>query len=71
MNLKARAGIVRHALTFISHVAVAVAVAVAALVGLCPAVIDPAESRNWVTRILKSVPAPKPRDGKKRFVDTW
>ena len=35
-------------------------------------VIDPAESRRWIVRGLKSVPAPAPRAGKKRpFVDTW
>ena len=35
-------------------------------------VIDPAESRRWIARGLKSVPAPAPRTGKKRpFVDTW
>lgn len=35
-------------------------------------VIDPAESRRWIVRGLKSVPAPAPRTGKKRpFVDTW
>jgi len=35
-------------------------------------VIDPAESRRWIVRGLKSVPAPQPRTDKKRpFVDTW
>jgi len=35
-------------------------------------VIDPAESRNIVTRALKSVPVAPPRTGKKRpHVDTW
>lgn len=35
-------------------------------------VIDPAESRRWIARGLKSVPVPGPRTGKKRpFVDTW
>ena len=35
-------------------------------------VIDPAESRQWISRGLASVPAPPPRTGKKRpCVDTW
>jgi acetyl-CoA carboxylase carboxyltransferase component len=35
-------------------------------------VIDPAETRGWIMRGLKSAPAPAARDGKKRgFVDTW
>ena len=35
-------------------------------------VIDPAESRKWVVRGLRSVPPMMPRAGKKRnFVDTW
>ena len=35
-------------------------------------VIDPAESRNIITRALKSVPEATPRTGKKRpHVDTW
>ena len=35
-------------------------------------VIDPAESRNWISRALESLPPPKPRAGKKRpNVDTW
>jgi len=35
-------------------------------------VIDPAESRTWITRALRSVPPPSPRAGKKRAcVDTW
>ncbi|MFP6663320.1 MAG: carboxyl transferase domain-containing protein [Deltaproteobacteria bacterium] len=35
-------------------------------------VIDPAETRHWVRRGLASVPAPAPRQGRKRpFVDTW
>ncbi|RJF96376.1 carboxyl transferase domain-containing protein [Noviherbaspirillum saxi] len=35
-------------------------------------VIDPAESRRWVMRGLRSAPRPVPREGKKRpFVDTW
>jgi len=35
-------------------------------------VIDPAESRTWITRALRSVPPPEPRSGKKRpCIDTW
>jgi acetyl-CoA carboxylase carboxyltransferase component len=35
-------------------------------------VIDPADSRSWVTAMLTSAPPPPPRSGKKRpFVDTW
>jgi len=35
-------------------------------------VIDPAESRRWVLRGLRSAPAPAPRTGKKRpCIDTW
>jgi acetyl-CoA carboxylase carboxyltransferase component len=35
-------------------------------------VIDPAESRRWIVEALRAVPAPPPREGKKRpFVDTW
>ncbi|HEY8155202.1 MAG TPA: carboxyl transferase domain-containing protein [Myxococcota bacterium] len=35
-------------------------------------VIDPAESRTWITRALRSAPPPAPRTGKKRAcVDTW
>jgi len=35
-------------------------------------VIDPADSRHWITTALQSAPAPAPRSGKKRpFVDTW
>lgn len=35
-------------------------------------VIDPAESRKWIARGLRSLPATMPRDGKKRnFIDTW
>ncbi|HEY5580323.1 MAG TPA: biotin carboxylase N-terminal domain-containing protein [Rhodoferax sp.] len=35
-------------------------------------VIDPAESRKWIVRGLRSLPAALPREGKKRnFVDTW
>jgi acetyl-CoA carboxylase carboxyltransferase component/biotin carboxyl carrier protein len=35
-------------------------------------VIDPAESRKWITTALRSVPPPPPRSGKKRpCVDAW
>ena len=35
-------------------------------------VIDPAESRRWITAALESAPPPAPRTGKKRpCVDTW
>jgi len=35
-------------------------------------VIDPAETRGWIMRGLKSAPAPVARERKKRgFVDTW
>jgi acetyl/propionyl-CoA carboxylase alpha subunit len=35
-------------------------------------VIDPAETRGWIMRGLKSAPAPAAREGKKRgFIDTW
>jgi acetyl-CoA carboxylase carboxyltransferase component/biotin carboxylase len=35
-------------------------------------VIDPADTRSWVMAGLRSLPAPKPRTGKKRAcVDTW
>jgi acetyl/propionyl-CoA carboxylase alpha subunit len=35
-------------------------------------VIDPAESRTWIMRGLRSAPVPVPRTGKKRpFIDTW
>jgi acetyl-CoA carboxylase carboxyltransferase component len=35
-------------------------------------VIDPADSRRWITTMLVSAPPPVPRKGKKRpFVDTW
>ena len=35
-------------------------------------VIDPAESRQWIMSLLRSVPPPPPRTGKKRpCVDTW
>ena len=36
------------------------------------AVIDPADSRSWITMALDSVPPPEPRTGKKRpCIDTW
>jgi acetyl-CoA carboxylase carboxyltransferase component len=36
------------------------------------AVIDPAETRDWIVRGLRAVPPPKPREGKKRpSIDTW
>jgi acetyl-CoA carboxylase carboxyltransferase component len=34
------------------------------------AVIDPAETRGWILRGLKSVPKPVPGD-RRRFIDTW
>lgn len=35
-------------------------------------VIDPADSRDWIVRGLKSLPPPEPRKGKKRpNIDTW
>ena len=35
-------------------------------------VIDPAESRSWITRALRAIPPPPTRTGKKRAcVDTW
>ncbi|MDD9369960.1 MAG: carboxyl transferase domain-containing protein, partial [Acidimicrobiales bacterium] len=35
-------------------------------------VIDPADSRRWITTMLASAPPPEPRPGKKRpVVDTW
>ena len=35
-------------------------------------VIDPAESRRWITAILEAAPLPPHRDGKKRpNIDTW
>ena len=35
-------------------------------------VIDPAESRHWLSSLLRSLPPPTPRTGKKRpCIDTW
>jgi acetyl/propionyl-CoA carboxylase alpha subunit/acetyl-CoA carboxylase carboxyltransferase component len=35
-------------------------------------VIDPADSRGWITMALESAPAPRHREGKKRpHIDTW
>jgi hypothetical protein len=35
-------------------------------------VIDPADSRRWVSTMLAAAPAPPRRPGKKRpLVDTW
>jgi acetyl-CoA carboxylase carboxyltransferase component len=35
-------------------------------------VIDPAETRAWITAGLRSVPPAPPRSGKKlRWIDTW
>ena len=35
-------------------------------------VIDPKDSRHWIMGALRSAPAPKPREGKKRpCIDTW
>ena len=35
-------------------------------------VIDPADTRRWITALLESAPAPLPRAGKKRpNIDTW
>jgi acetyl-CoA carboxylase carboxyltransferase component len=34
------------------------------------AVIDPAETRAWILRGLRSVPRPS-REGRRRFIDTW
>ena len=35
-------------------------------------IIDPAETRAWVVRGLKSMPPTPPRTGKKRpYIDTW
>jgi len=34
-------------------------------------VIDPVDSRRWITTALQSAPPPEPRTRKKRFVDPW
>jgi acetyl-CoA carboxylase carboxyltransferase component len=35
-------------------------------------VIDPADSRRWITSMIASAPSPGPRHGKKRpAIDTW
>ena len=34
------------------------------------AVIDPAETRSWILRGLRSVPRPA-HEGRRRFIDTW
>ena len=35
-------------------------------------VIDPMDTRRWISTALRSVPTPGPRSGKKRpCVDTW
>ncbi len=35
-------------------------------------VIDPTETRRWIVRGLRTVPAPAPREGKKRtHIETW
>jgi acetyl-CoA carboxylase carboxyltransferase component len=35
-------------------------------------VIDPAESRHWITSLLRTIPPPAPRTQKKRpCIDTW
>ncbi len=34
-------------------------------------VIDPIDSRRWITTALRSLPAPAPRTTKKRCIDTW
>jgi acetyl-CoA carboxylase carboxyltransferase component len=35
------------------------------------AVIDPAETRSWLARGLRSCPPPAPRPGRKRMIDSW
>ena len=35
-------------------------------------VIDPADTRSWITESMKRLPPPPPRTGKKRpYIDTW
>jgi acetyl-CoA carboxylase carboxyltransferase component len=35
-------------------------------------VIDPRDTRDWIVRAIRAVPAPPPRTGKKRpSIDTW
>ena len=35
-------------------------------------VIDPLDTRHWITQGLRSVPASSPRDGRRSpFIDTW
>ena len=35
-------------------------------------VIDPADTRSWITESMKRLPPPSPRTGKKRpYIDTW
>jgi acetyl-CoA carboxylase carboxyltransferase component len=35
-------------------------------------VIDPADTRRWITSLLDAAPVPTPREGKKRpYIDTW
>jgi acetyl-CoA carboxylase carboxyltransferase component len=34
-------------------------------------VIDPADTRRWIVRGLRSLPRPAPRTTRKRSVDTW
>jgi acetyl/propionyl-CoA carboxylase alpha subunit len=34
-------------------------------------VIDPADTRSWLTRGLRALPAPDKRAARRRFIDTW
>jgi acetyl-CoA carboxylase carboxyltransferase component len=34
-------------------------------------VIDPADTRRLLDSVLRAAPAPSPRTGRKRVVDTW
>ena len=34
-------------------------------------VIDPADTRDILTKTLRALPAPPPRAGRKRTVDAW